>query len=87
MQSFTNKDKNKNKIMFYFNTRLARIFFFFFVEVRAITMVVPKILDCSTSKSYFIYFTTSLCNTPNVKYSILFIFFFITSLKIIYTTH
>ena len=34
MQSFTNKDKNKNKnkiMLFFFNTRLARILFF---EVR-----------------------------------------------------
>ena len=74
MQSFTNKDKNKNKMMFFFfNTRLARIFFFFFffVEVRAFTVMVLKILAFSTSKSYFIYFTTSLYNASNIKCSIL----------------
>ena len=51
MQSSTNKDKTKNKIMFYHLQKL-------------------KLLPFSTSKSYFIYFTTSLYNTPNIKYSI-----------------
>jgi len=32
----------------------------FFVEVRAFTVVTQIILAFSTSKSYFIYFTTSL---------------------------
>ena len=80
MQSFTNKDKNKNKIMFFFNTRLVRIFFFL-VEVKAFTVMVLKILAFSTSKSNFIYFITSLCNIPNIKSST--IFFFITSFKLI----
>ena len=71
MQSFINKDK-QNKIMSFFNTRLARFFFFFLVEVKAFILVVLKILTLSTSKSYFIYFTTSLYNTPNIKYSIFF---------------
>ena len=62
MKSFT----KKNKIMFFFNTRLARILFYF-IEIRAFTMVVLKILAFSTSKSHFIYFTTSLYNTPNIK--------------------
>ena len=68
MQLFTNKDKDKNKIMFFFNTRLVRIFFFW-VEVRTFTMVVLKILAFSTSKNYFIYYTTPLYNTPNIKCS------------------
>ena len=74
MQLFTNKDKNKNKINFFFlNTRRARIFVVvvFVVEVRAFAMVVLKILAFSTS-NYFIYFTTLLYyNTPNIKCSIL----------------
>ena len=63
---------NKNKIMFFFfNTRLASIIFdFIFVEVRAFTLVVLKILVFSTSKNYFINFTTSFYNTPNIKCSI-----------------
>ena len=72
MQSYTNKDKNKNKIMFFC------LDFIFIFEVRAFIVMVLKILAFSNSKSYFIYFTTSLCNTPNIKYSI----FFITSFKI-----
>ena len=69
MQLFTNKDKQKqNNVLF--NTTLARIFFFFFFEVRAFTLVVLKILAFNTSKSYFINFTTSLYNTPNIKCSI-----------------
>ena len=52
------KIKTKKKKCF-FNTRLVMIFFFF-VKVRAFTVVVLKILIFSTSKSYFIYFTTSL---------------------------
>ena len=72
MQLFTNKDKNKNKIIFFFlNTRRARIFVVVVVEVRAFDMVVLKILAFSTS-NYFIYFTTLLYyNTPNIKCSIL----------------
>ena len=76
MQSFT----NKNKIMSFFNTRLARIIIIFLVEVREFTLVVLKILAFGTSKSYFIYFTTSLYNTANNK---CFIYFFTTSFKII----
>ena len=68
MQLFINKDKNKNKIMYFFNTRLSMIFFFF--EVKALTIVVLKILAFSTSKRYFIYFTISLYNTPNIKFLI-----------------
>ena len=55
MQSSINKDKNKNKIIYFFNTRLAR---FVLVEVRAFTVVVLKNLAFSTSKGYFICFTT-----------------------------
>ena len=62
--------------MVLFNTRLTRIFS---AKVRAFTVVVLKILAFSTSKNYFIYFTTSLYNTTNIKCSI----FFITSFKII----
>ena len=51
MQLSTNKDKNKNKIMFIFNTRLARTFNFLFFEVIAFTVVVLKILALSTSKT------------------------------------
>ena len=55
------------------------IFFFFLgVEVRVFTVVVLKFLAFSTSKSHFIYFTTSLYNTLNIKCSI----FFITHLKL-----
>ena len=53
MQLFTNKDKNK--IMFFINNRLARIFF---VEVMHYSGD-AKILAFNTSKNYFIYFTTS----------------------------
>ena len=67
MQSSTNKDKNKNKIMFSFSTRVARILFF---EVRAFIVVVLKILAFSISKNYFIYFNTPLYNTSNIKCSI-----------------
>ena len=72
MQLFTNKEKNKNKINFFFlNTRRARIFVLVVVEVRAFAMMVLKILAFSTS-NYFIYFTTLLYyNTPNIKCSIL----------------
>ena len=69
MQSFTNKDKNKNKIMFFLILGWLG-FFFFLVEVRAFTVLMLKILVFSISKSYFIYFTTSLYNTPNIKCSI-----------------
>ena len=69
MQSFTNKDKNKNKKMFFLILGWLGFFFFFFffcgVEVRAFTVVVLKILVFSNSKNYFIYFTTSFYNTPN----------------------
>ena len=76
MQSSTNKDNIYIYILF--NTRLAMIFFFFF-EVRAFTVVVLKILAFSTSKNYFIYFTTSFYNIPSTKCSI----FFYHSFKII----
>ena len=71
MQSSINKDKNKNKIIYFFNTRLAR---FVLVEVRAFTVVVLKNLAFSTSKSYFICFTTILYNTSNTKCSIFYHF-------------
>ena len=67
MQSFTNKEK-KHKIILFFNTRLTRIFNFF--KVRVFIVVVLKNLAFSISNSYFIYFTTSLYNTPNIKCSI-----------------
>ena len=67
MQSFTNKEKNP-KIILFFNTRLTRIFNFF--KVRVFIVVVLKNLAFSISNSYFIYFTTSLYNTPNIKCSI-----------------
>ena len=77
MQSFTNKEKNKNKkqtnkIMFFFFLILSCLgfFFFFWVEIRAFTVVVLEILAFSTSKNYFIYFTTPLYNTPDIKCSI-----------------
>ena len=60
MQSFTKKKKRNN-------TRLARIIYLFVVEVKAFTVVVLKILTFSISKSYFIYFTNSLYNTPDIK--------------------
>ena len=79
MQLLTNKDK----IMSFFNTRLSWIYLLFiiylFVKVLAFTLMVVKILDFNTSKSYFIYFTTSFYNTPNIKRYI----FFTTSFKII----
>ena len=71
----TKKKKTQNNIIFY--TRLARIFNFF--EVRVFIVVMLKNLAFSISKSYFIYFTTSLYNTPNIKCS----FFFTTSFTII----
>ena len=55
------------------------IFFFGGVEVRVFTVVVLKFLAFITSKSHFLYFTTSLYNLPNIKCSI---FFFITHLKL-----
>ena len=61
--------KAKAKTIFFFNTKLARIFYFV-VEVRAFTMMVLKNLAFSTSKSYFIYFITLLYNIPNIKCSI-----------------
>ena len=45
-------------------------FLFYCIEVRAFTVIGLKILAFSTSKNYFIYFTTSLYNTHNIKYSI-----------------
>ena len=54
--------------------------FFFLFEIRALIVVVLKILAFITSKNYFINFTTSFYNTPNIKCSI---FFFNTSFKII----
>ena len=70
MQSSTNKDKNKNKIMFFFNSTLVRNFFF--VEVRAFTVVVLKILFIFYSKFLVSQkITLSILNTPNVKYFIL----------------
>jgi len=78
MQSSTDKDQNKNKIMFFFfNIRLARNCSL--VEVKEFIVVVLKVLAFNTSKSYLIYFTTSLYNTSNFKYSI----FFTISFKII----
>ena len=50
-------------------------FFFLFDEVRAFTVVVLKFLAFSISKNYFIYFTISLYNTPNIKCSIFFLTF------------
>ena len=41
----------------------------FFFLVKAFTVVVLKILAFSTLKSYFIYFTTPLYNTPKIKCS------------------
>ena len=74
MQSSTNKDKNKNKIMFFLILSWLELLLLFcfvlFVEVRAFTVMVLKLLAFSTSKNYFIYFTTSLYNTHNIKYSI-----------------
>ena len=67
MQSFTNKEK-KHKIILFFNTRLTRIFNF--CKVRVFIVVVLKILAFSISNGYFIYFTTSLYNIPNIKCSI-----------------
>ena len=73
MQLSINKDKNKNKIVFFFfNTKLAMIFFFW-IEVRAFTVAVLKVLAFSTSKNYFIYFTTSFYDTLNIKCSIFFL--------------
>jgi len=40
-------------------------------------MVVLKILVYSILKSHFIYFTTLLYNTPNIKCSIFFFYHFI----------
>ena len=48
-------------------------FFYVCVEVRVFIVMILKILAFSTSKSYFIYFTTSLDNAPNIKYSIFFL--------------
>ena len=45
-------------------------FFVVVVEVRALIGVVLKILVFNTT-NYFIYFTTSLYNTSNIKCSIL----------------
>ena len=56
--------------MYFFNTKLARIFWGGVVEVRAFIVVVLNILAFSTSKNYFIYFTISLYNKLNIKYSI-----------------
>ena len=44
--------------------------FIFIFEVKAFTVVILKTLAFSTSKSYFIYFITSLFNTSNIKCSI-----------------
>ena len=73
MQSSTNKNKKQNNVFFLIIGWL-RFFFFFFLfdEVRAFTVVVLKFLAFSISKNYFIYFTISLYNTPNIKCSIFF---------------
>ena len=65
------KIKNKQtKLCFFFFLILSCLgFFFFWVEIRAFTVVVLEILAFSTSKNYFIYFTTPLYNTPNIKCS------------------
>ena len=76
MQSFTNKDKNKNKIICFFNTKLAMIFFF--SPVRTFTIVVLKILAFSTSKN--ILFILPHHFTIHQMSNVLF---FITSFKII----
>ena len=76
MQLSTNKDKNKNKIMFLKKKKkiLGLLgFFVVVVEVRSFIVVVLKSLAFSTSKSYFIYFTTLLYNTSNIKCSIFFL--------------
>ena len=52
--------------------------FFFFFEVGAFRIVVLKIIGFSASKKYFIYFTTSIYNTPSISF-----FFLITLFKII----
>ena len=75
MQSFPNKDKKKNKIIFFLIVGWLEFFYFFYffwIEVRAFKVVVLKFLTFSIKKSYFIYFTTSLYNTPDVKCSIFF---------------
>ena len=84
MQSFTNKlrqkQKQNNAFFFLILGWLEFIYLFIYFEVRTFIVAVLKTLVFSTSKRYFIYFTTSLNNTPNIKCSI---FFFITSFKII----
>ena len=72
MQLSTNKDK-KQKQNNVFSLKLGWLKKKFIIEVRAFTVVVLKILVFNTSKSYFIYFTTSLYNTPNNKCSIFFL--------------
>ena len=63
------KQNKKQKIIYIYFLILdwLEIFFFFFVEIRAFTIVELKNLAFNTSKSYFIYFTTSIYNTPNNK--------------------
>ena len=70
MQLFTNKDKKKS---FFFLILGWLGFFFFFKKkkLRAFTVMILKILVFSNSKNYFIYFTTLLYNTPNIKCSII----------------
>ena len=46
--------------------------YLYFSILRAFTMVVLKNLVFNTSKTYFIYFTIPLYNTPNIKGSIYF---------------
>ena len=46
--------------------------YLYFSILRAFTMVVLKNLVFNTSKTYFIYFTTPLYSTPNIKGSIYF---------------
>ena len=79
MQLFTNKDKKKS----FFFLILGWLGFFFLKKkkkkLRAFTVMILKILVFSNSKSYFIYFTTLLYNTPTIKC----FFFLITSFKII----
>ena len=87
MQSFTNKDKNKNNFFFLILGWLGFfifIFIFIDVEIRAFIVVVLKILTFSTLKNYIIYFTTSLYNTPSIKCLIyIYIYIFNTLFKII----
>ena len=60
-------------MFFFFNIKLARIYLFIYFKLE-FTIVVLKNLVFSTSKSYFIYFTISHYNTPNIKCSIFYHF-------------